>query len=421
MAYLGGGPRALPQGRRRGRRPVALDRASPSERLEPAIADLSVAFIGGGRHGPPWFSAVSEPAGRRRRLSPLLGVLAVSLGLAVLGGWFLLQGPAPTEQSACTSWVEPTENFQALVDGFVPGTVACLTPGDYAARGMRTEWHVSGTAAEPVVVRAVGDGEVRLLGYHNVSADHVVLDGLVFAGPSGPVTPGNTPHDEEVLLWASGDHLLIVRCEVRDGLWRAGIYVTGQGVVIDACSVHDNGPWSDPTQEQLGGRADNIDHGVYWGPGSSGVLMNSVLAHNLAYGVQMIGRTREVRVINNTIVGNGRGGVIWAGDSTDCELVNNVIADNGGYAVNAHLLTGRGNVAIDNLAWDNARGSWNDDGPLRTAHNTVADPRFVSSSDLRLRPDSPAVDAGRPEGAPSLDRDGRRRGVRPDQGAYEQG
>ncbi len=357
-----------------------------------------------------------------RRSPPLLrGVLAGGLVLALLVGGYLLRVALTGPSSACTTRVQPTADFQALVEGFAPGSVVCLAPGEYAARGTRTEWPVSGTAAEPVVVRAVGDGEVRLLGYHNVSGSHVVLDGLVFAGPSGPVTAGNTPDDEEVLLWASGNHVQVLRCEVRDGRWRAGIYVTGQEVVIDACSVHDNGVWADPTQRQLGGRADNIDQGVYWGPGSSGALRNSVVARNLAYGVQMIGGSRGVLVVNNTIVGNGRGGVIWAGDSNGGQLVNNVIVGNGGYALNAHLLTGAGNVATDNLAWGNARGQWDDTGPLTTARNSVADPRFVSGSDLRLRPDSPAVDAGRADAAPLFDRDGRVRGVPPDQGAYERG
>lgn len=384
--------------------------------------------MGGSNHGLPWSSSASGPAGRGRLLPLLVGLVAASLvALTVLGGWFPRPAPAPDAvigavagEPACTVRVQPAVDFQALVNGLKAGSVACLASGEYGARGTRTEWRVSGTAAKPVVVRAVGQGEARLLGYHNVSGAHVVLDGLVFAGPSGPVTPGNTPADEEVLLWASGDHIQVVRCEVRDGLWRAGIYVTGQDVIIDACSVHDNGPWADPDQKQLGGRASNIDHGVYWGRGSSGVLMNSVLARNLAYGVQMSGGTRGVRILHNTIVGNGRGGVIWAEDSNDCELVNNIIAGNGGYALNAHLLTGDGNIATHNLAWNNARGEWNDNGPLWTARNGVADPRFVSESDLHLRPDSPAVGAGRPDGMPRRDGDGRLRGVRPDQGAYEQ-
>jgi hypothetical protein len=358
----------------------------------------------------------------------VLLTLAFAIGLGTFGFAAIRDdsGPGTTTpvvpggKPACTATYQPRQDLGQLVNGLHPGDVACLAPGDYGAKGTRTNWRTSGIAGKPIVVRAASPGSVQVHGFVDLAASWVVADSLIFDGPTGYVNPANEPHGEEVLLWAQGDHLLIRGCEVRNGLWRAGIYVGGDDVMIDSCWVHDIGPWSQPEQDQIGGRAANTDHGIYWGGGHGGRLVNSVLEHNLAYGLQINGNADGVQVVNNTIVRNGTGGVIWADDASGSTLLNNIIAFNGGYGLNAHLLTGIGNVARNNLGWGNALGEWNDNGPLSTRGNLVGDPLFVSDRDYRLRGGSPAVDAGETEGAPANDRDGYpRKGAGPDIGACE--
>lgn len=314
-----------------------------------------------------------------------------------------------------------TADLAGLADGLRPGDVACLKAGVYGALDTRTNWTRSGTSKQPITVRAVGDGPVQLRGFINMDADYLVFDGVVFDGPTGDVDHTNAPHGEEVLVWVQGRGIVLRNCEVRDGHWRAGVYITGPDTTMDSCWVHDIGPWEEPGQKQVGGRADNIDQGVYWGRGSSGTLVNSVIEHNLAYGIQISDGAANVAIVNNTIVRNGSGGIIWADGTSGSSLVNNVIAYNDGYAVNAHLLTGTHNVARHNLAWGDARGEWNDNGPLIMRANDIGDPRFVSMRDYRLRAGSPAIDMGADDAAPQHDASGARRpqGAAVDLGAYE--
>lgn len=374
---------------------------------------------------------------RRRRLGARVAVLKVLVVVVVAASVSLMAheeqpppatkgqvGPTPQEQlrlMPCTKQERPTRDLNTLVSRLRPGDVACLAAGAYGERATRSDWRSSGTPDKPIQVRALGPGEVQLRGFVNLAGRFLVLDGLVFDGPTGLVNAANAPSGEEDLVWVQGAHDVLRRCEVRNGLWRAGVYVTGQDASIEASWIHDIGPWFDFHQQQIGGRADNIDHGVYWGPGSSGRLVNSVVEHNLAYGVQISHGAHDIVVSNNTIVRNGAGGVIWAEQTNNSTLRNNIIALNGGYTVNAHLLTGTGNVAQRNLAWGNGFGGWTDNGPLVVQGNVVADPLFVSPRDYRLRAGSPAIDAGMLTGAPSSDRDGhlRPKGASPDIGAYE--
>lgn len=390
--------------------------------VQPVSAGL--ALVPGGRGGPPLPTRRAGGRGRAVAAALVLAMLLVGSAVTVVrsGDGEERGSVEVTTAPACTRTLTPTPDLAAAVATLVPGDVACLARGVYGARGTRTDWEVSGTRDDPITVRAETRGAVLVRGFQNLSGSHLELDGLIFDGPTGAVDPANTPDGEEVLVWAQGDGLALRRCEVRDGRWRAGIYVTGSDVTVDACHVHDIGPWDDPDQEQLGGRADNVDHGVYWGDGSSGSIVNSVLEHNLAYGLQISGGANDVLVAHNTIVRNGTGGLIWAEDSSRSTFTNNIVAFNTGYAVNAHLLTGRHNVARDNLAFGNSRGEWNDNGLLVTRRNRVADPMFAGSDDYRLRRGSPAVDAGSAQHVVPRDHAGNRRpqGAGPDIGAHEQ-
>ncbi len=178
-------------------------------------------------------------------------------------------------------------------------------------------------------------------------------------------------------------------------------------------------------------------HGIYHSV-LRGHILNNISYHNSSWGIQLWHAATEVVIANNTVFDNGSekvgGGMnIGAGDapggvSTDnCIVTNNIIYRNAGTALREYGRVGDKNRYMNNLVFDNGRGL------LLTrqhgAENTIEkDPQFVAYNptgmgDYRLRPTSPAIDAGTSVGAPDTDLDG---GSRPvgrgyDIGAYEFG
>jgi hypothetical protein len=146
------------------------------------------------------------------------------------------------------------------------------------------------------------------------------------------------------------------------------------------------------------------------------LVVNSVLARNTAGrgGGAIANQQSTFTGINCTIVGNTGprdfGGAFF-NNGAHTEVLNSIIWYNSDeWIVN---LSG----SYTQIRWSNVGGG--DRGP----NNIAAEPRFVNRAedDYRLRPDSPSIDAGSPNGAPEVDLAGIRRpqfdGI--DQGAYE--
>ena len=163
----------------------------------------------------------------------------------------------------------------------------------------------------------------------------------------------------------------------------------------------------------------NASHGIYFSSGS-GLIANNVIEDNLARGVQLYKHPHDVLVTENTIVRNGRAGVQVAMDTANSTVANNIVAYNGDTGIRSHSLSGTGNLVINNLLWENAYPSRNLDG-LTLRDNVTADPRFVNSTDYRVRRGSPAIDHANASYAVTNDHDGVRRpqGGAPDIGAFE--
>jgi hypothetical protein len=89
---------------------------------------------------------------------------------------------------------------------------------------------------------------------------------------------------------------------------------------------------------------------------------------------------------------------------------NNLVTRSRGYAVRFGPPESLGFGGGRNGFFGNQRGNFN--VPLSSIHDVLSDPRYVSKDDLRLRPDSPMIDAGDNEAAATLeyDRFGRPRG-----------
>jgi hypothetical protein len=285
-----------------------------------------------------------------------------------------------------------------------------------------TEVKASGRPGAPIVIAGTpGASMPSVVGHVKVSADHVTLSGILFEGPTGPVKPrtSGNPKGEQVQVAVEGDHVTIERSTVRGSRWHAGIFLSEaeEARVLGNCIV-DNGDREPPYLKLQA----NNSHGIYWDSGS-GVVASNLIGWNVARGVQLYRRPHDVAVVHNTIVGNGRAGVQFGAETEDSFAAWNILAFNGQTGIRSASLTGSGDRAVDNLAWSNGRGDYEDESEkLELSSNRVADPRFVDpEDDLRLADESPAIDRVRDRRLAPVDVAGVRRpqGTALDLGAHE--
>ncbi len=154
-------------------------------------------------------------------------------------------------------------------------------------------------------------------------------------------------------------------------------------------------------------------------------ITNNVIANNHGSGVKAI-NVRDIRVNNNTIVGNTWMGMYtmnWPFTSTvpyTLTMFNNIVVDNVQCGINSQ---------DDFTLWidyNDVYGNGNDycsSFASPGAHDINADPLFLNPSiaDYRLSPGSPAINSGNNAYAPPNDFEGvlRPQGMIVDMGAYE--
>jgi hypothetical protein len=295
-----------------------------------------------------------------------------------------------------------------------PGQTLFLRAGTY------TEWPYvwrSGTAVDPISIRSFPGETVELTGRLTIEASYIRVSGFRFVGR----TAANLT---DALLYVSGgDHVEISHNELT-GAAMSAIYVGNPGnggddVQVLSNWIHDNGTH------------DNLDHGIYYGTGSGGVIANNLFERNHAYGVHLYPDCDNAIVAHNTIVGHGRSGVLTGGELTTSDgnvVVNNVVAFNTGHGVRSYWggLPGTGNVFRNNVAFGNVAGDLGTDALAAGwtfVETTIADPLFAnrSANDYRLAEASPALDRALAEYSPAQDLDGRARpqGAGVELGAYE--
>jgi hypothetical protein len=290
-----------------------------------------------------------------------------------------------------------------------------LHPGTYGREGKRIRLRRNGREGRPITFRAAaGRRRPRILGHVRVDGRHIRLKRLLFDGPTGRIfrPTGERAHGEEVQVWIAGRDVTMRQCEVRDNHWHAGVFITADDARLFRNWIHDNGDFNDPGQA-------NLDHGVYWDTGSGGVIADNLIERNLAYGIQLYRRPKDVKVIQNTLVRNGRAGLILAQDTSGVTVANNVVAFNGTEEISFDL-AGSDNALIDNLFWMNrTQGVFASDAVSQEG-SFAADPRFAGGVTYRLAPGSPAIGRADPRFATAVDFDGRRRPKkRADLGAFE--
>lgn len=189
----------------------------------------------------------------------------------------------------------------------------------------------------------------------------------------------------------------------------AGIDFGGQtsfsNILVDGNVIHDCGI---PDIEQL-------VHGIYCGVhGTNFRITNNVIYRCQDFGVHPYDETEAsgIQIINNTIVGNGRGILQAPNGITRNNISYNNKASN-------YDIRGSGNTVQNNISGGTGNVS-------RSGVTSGVNPQFVKyaldgTGDFRLLADSPAVGAGTATGAPDKDIAGvtRPQGSAFDCGAYE--
>jgi hypothetical protein len=272
----------------------------------------------------------------------------------------------------------------------------------------------SGTADAPISLRAFPNERPTITGRLKIEGDYFCLAGLRFVGR----TSANT---SSVLIYVSGAHHVEILDNAIQDSFMSGIYVGDEGDLSSDVSIIGNYIRGNGTHSRF-------DHGVYFGHVDQGLIANNLVARNIAVGLKIAPEANNVIVTQNTVVGNGYAGIIVGGElswSSNHDLVvNNVVADNKGWGIRSYWekTVGSENLALRNLVFANTAGPfWFPRGGMTQRRSILADPRFVSGANYRLRPASPGVNRAIPAYSMPFDFDGRVRGSsgRPDLGAFE--
>lgn len=241
-------------------------------------------------------------------------------------------------------------------------------------------------------------------------------------------TGGTSPAGGEGICIKDGSSFGKVYRNHVHHLPRLGIYVDAwdkhtHDIEVFANTVHDTENDGFTLASEMGGLLERV------------VLHDNVSYHNRFLGMSMSQNgtspthpMRDVRIVNNTVVGNGIGG--WGGgiavDSLQVEgvvVANNIVSDNLSFQIVVGASVPAAQVSVHHNLVDGFRGY---EGETRGTSFVEGDPRFSSRAafDFHLLAGSPAIDAGDAAALPagvSTDRDGHPRVVGPavDLGAYE--
>ncbi|MBN1669794.1 MAG: right-handed parallel beta-helix repeat-containing protein [Kiritimatiellae bacterium] len=350
-------------------------------------------------------------------LTAVLSVRAAAYYVAVSGND---AGPGTAEQ--------PFRTITHAYGKVSPGDTIIVKPGTYTDYRPKYGLHLnnrSGSATQRITLKsekkwgAVLDGEYRA-DRRNViflSGSYHTIDGFEMKnGPAGAME-----------IW--GSHNTIINNHIHhngnhadpaDTYGKGGIY-TGPGTKAHrhiGNYIHHNG------------RTNNVhDHGLYL-CGDDELVANNILAHHGGAGLQVAGykTVSNLQVYHNVFAFNDKPG-IWLWKPVDgIRIRNNIFFRNKVFGIDSYHARGGGVVIEHNLFWGNRHGltrlDWEgSDFTYTLGTNLTADPLFANpdTADFRLRPGSPAIDAGAPLAEVGTDFEGtaRPQGAAWDIGAYE--
>lgn len=416
-----------------------------------------------------------------KTLSPAVALtLALLVTVAVAGGpgQTYHVDPAGSDLAGDGSAGSPWATIQHAAGQVTPGDTVVIHPGVYAG-GITVD--TSGTAGAPITFRGSGPGVViegsggEQDAFYLTGADYVVVEGVTIrhadrAGLRISLSDHVTVRDSTFadngkwgLFTDFGDHTLVENVDSYGAVEEHGIYISNSSdyPTIRGSRLHHNHANGLHMNGDLSQGGDGvISFGLVEGNviyenglgGGSGINMdgvtdtlvrNNLLYANHASGVSVYridggSGSKDNRLLNNTILmpPDGRWAInIPDAEDTGNQVYNNIVysdhawrgsiliaePDLSGFESDFNVLVDRmsvdgGNSTLDLAAWQ-ALGY---DG-----HSFIAAPEDLfldpAAHDYRLKPGSPAVDAGVPLPDVPVDLTGASRpaGAGFDIGAYE--
>jgi hypothetical protein len=306
----------------------------------------------------------------------------------------------------------PLRSLTAAASRAGPGTTILVAPGDYPG-GFRTA--ASGTIEAPV--------------------------SYVSQRPEGARIVGGGRSPDQMAWWNQGSHVRVVGFTI-DGRgsaatsWRIGFYNTGSDLTFQGNHVHhiltDNAAFAAASASGMGGagiemdnwaggqgsrvtrnlvdaigpngRSSSLVHGIY--QIETGLVSDNVIYDVAGCGITLWHGAGNIVIANNTIddargggilVGSGDGGPVSPGVSAgdDVRVARNIIVRSA-WGIAEAGKTGRHNVYIGNLLFDNRSSPIRLQNGLSDTGTVQVDPLFVDRDrhDYRLRPGSSAAGVG---------------------------
>ncbi len=301
--------------------------------------------------------------------------VASSVSAARVGGGILVSNSSPTIFG------------NEIMDNVVLGVRAPSDPSDFGAYGGGIG--ISGATSSPIIRgNTISRNEVQ-----NSTFAVAFGAGIGIVNSANPLVYGN-------LITKNILHRLYA---TSGNTYGAGIYIDRAGGTIARNVIAENTLGAD-----YGSLTTSSAVYVTGSPSVPRILSNTI-AKNSDNGITS-NASAEPRIINNTIVENTGEGILLISSSPD-SIINNILALNGKYGINESTTSADPKKAWYNLFHANSSGLYRDEAVTdyftavslnsnvaEAKNNFEGDPLFVdrTSGDYRLRPGSPAIDAGDP-------------------------
>ena len=313
----------------------------------------------------------------------------------------------------------PWATISFAVQKLKPGDVLRVLPGNYSESVQVT---VSGTASQRITIASETRWGARLnaqgaLFGIDVRGSYVDIVGFEVTGASNSGIISWAPYNRFLF-----NHVYGIRpqCDTNGGAGINASQPNANNTTIVSNLVHDIGDLSAGSCTRI--------HGIYQGS-PKGIIQNNIIYRARGFGITTWQAASAVVMTHNLSFSNLYGGIsVGSGENTLGYKAENFLVANNIVVGNPRGISEENNTGVNrfvnNLTWNNAT-NW----VLLTSSQQSSlneDPRFINfkadgSGDYRLSNDSPAIDKGIREAAPSFDFLGHPRimGTAPDLGPLE--